>query len=251
MAARRGARNRGARPVGPSGRRARPPSAIGLSASRSRRRRTSISRRASPTRHLPFRPTGAIWRSRHRRRRRRGLWLHSFDSLVSRPIPGTEGAFGPFWSPDGLAVGFFTQNRLKRVSISGGDVATICEARFGGGATWNRDGVILFAPGIDTALFRVSAAGGTPTPVTVLDPAHGESAHPDRCSCRTAATSCSRLSDGDTAGHYVASLESPERKRLPLEGVGAWLQLAGLPLFRARPHPDGPAARPEASRADR
>ena len=59
----------------------------------------------------------------------RGLWLHSFDSLVSRPLPGTEGATAPFWSPDGLAVGFFTENHLKRASIAGGDVTTICEAR--------------------------------------------------------------------------------------------------------------------------
>ena len=58
----------------------------------------------------------------------RGLWLHSFDSLVSRPLPGTEGAAAPFWSPDGLAVGFFTENHLKRASIAGGDVTTICEA---------------------------------------------------------------------------------------------------------------------------
>ena len=129
--------------------------------------------------------------------------------------PGT--AFGPFWSPDGLAVGFFTRDRLKRVSISGGDVATLCDARYGGGATWNRDGVILFAPAIDSALLRVPATGGTPTPVTVLDSAHGEGAHfhplflPDGHHFLFAIAGC------DTAGHYVASLDSPERKRLSFE----------------------------------
>ena len=45
-------------------------------------------------RHLAFTAIGAD--------KRRGLYLHSFDSLVSRLIPGTEGAWGPFWSPDSL-----------------------------------------------------------------------------------------------------------------------------------------------------
>jgi hypothetical protein len=140
--------------------------------------------------------------------KRRLLWLHSFDSLVPRPIPGTEGAIGPFWSPDGLAVGFFAQNRLKRVSVSSGDVAIICETRGGGGATWNRDGVIVFAPAIDTALFRVAAAGGTPTPVTVLDPAHEEGAHGGPLFLPDGRHFLFVILAGDAAGTYVASLDS-------------------------------------------
>ena len=107
----------------------------------------------------------------------RRLWLRSFDSAAARPLPGTEGAGTPFWSADGLAIGFFTVDKLKRVSPSGGDVTTICEARFGGGGAWNRDGVIVFAPSIDGGLYRVSATGGTPTPVTTLDAERGESGH--------------------------------------------------------------------------
>ena len=160
-------------------------------------------------RHLVFAGMGAD--------KRRGLWLHSFDSLVSRALPGTEGAFGPFWSPDGLNVGFFTFNRLKRVSISGGDVATICDARFGAGATWNRDGVILFAPAIDTALFRVPATGGTPTPVTELDAAREEGAHVKPQFLPDGRRFVFGIVGGDTAGQYVASLDSPERKRLLLD----------------------------------
>ncbi len=160
-------------------------------------------------RHLVFSGIGAD--------KRRGLWLRSLDSLVSRALPGTEGAFGPFWSPDGLAVGFFTPDRLKRVSISGGDVATICDARYGGGATWNRDGVILFAPAIDTALFRVLATGGTPTPVTVLDPAHEEGAHFHPLFLPDGQHFLFAIAGGDNAGQYVASLDSPERKRLSFE----------------------------------
>ena len=107
----------------------------------------------------------------------RRLWLRPFDAAAARPLLGTEGAGVPFWSADGQEIAFFTPDKLKRVSRSGGDATTICEARWGGGGTWNRDGVIVFAPSIDSGLYRVSAAGGTPTPLTTLDAGRGESAH--------------------------------------------------------------------------
>ena len=145
----------------------------------------------------------------------RRLWLHSFDSLESRPLPGTEGGAGPFWSPDGQAVGFFTVEHLKRTSIAGGDVVTICNARGGGGAVWNRGGVIVFAPGVDTPLFRVAAAGGTPAPITTLDPARQESGHigplllPDGRFLFTAI-------DRENGSVFVGSLDSTERTRLSI-----------------------------------
>ncbi len=44
----------------------------------------------------------------------------------------------------------------------------ICEAGAGGGGTWNENDVIIFSPesGIRTGLWRVSASGGTATPIT-------------------------------------------------------------------------------------
>ena len=160
-------------------------------------------------RHLAFTGIGAD--------KRRGLYLHSFDSLVARLIPGTEGAVGLFWSPDSLTLGFFTADRLKRIAISGGEVTTICEARGGAGATWNRDGVIVFAPSLDGGLLRVPAAGGTPTPVTVLDQAHGESAHARPVFLPDGRHFLFTIIGGDTAGHYLASLESQDRRRVPLD----------------------------------
>ncbi len=148
--------------------------------------------------------------------KRRSLWLQAFDAAVPRQLPGTEDALGPFWSPDSLVVGFFAQNRLKRVSIPGGDVAVICEARSGGGATWNRDGIILFAPSIDSALFRVPAAGGTPVAVTVLDAAHDESAHMGPLFLPDGHHFLFGIVGGDAGGQYVASLDSTERKRLSM-----------------------------------
>ena len=45
------------------------------------------------------------------------------------------------------------------------------------GATWNQDGVIVFAPDNRVPLHRVSASGGTPEPITALDPARRENSH--------------------------------------------------------------------------
>ena len=48
------------------------------------------------------------------------LYRRSMDQLEVSPIPGTEGAEGPFFSPDGQWVGFFADGKLKKVSLSGG-----------------------------------------------------------------------------------------------------------------------------------
>jgi hypothetical protein len=132
-------------------------------------------------------------------------------------------------------------------------VAIICDARFGGGATWNRDGVIVFAPAVDGALLRVAATGGTPTPVTVLDPAHRESAHVGPLFLPDGRHFLFGIVGGDTAGHYVASLDSPERKRISLNLDLAMLGFSSpdFLFFMSDQHPDGPALRPEASRRDR
>ena len=162
-------------------------------------------------RHLAFTATGPD--------NRRRVWLHAFDSLESRPIAGTEGALGAFWSPDGRAIGFFTPDRLKRVSVSGGDVAVICDAQFGGGATWNRDDVIVFAPRIDTPLYRVSATGGTPTPLTTLDARRGDGAHMGPVFLPDGRHFLFVVIGGEASGSYVASLDSAERTRISADAV--------------------------------
>ncbi len=99
------------------------------------------------------------------------LWVRDLDSQTAQPIPGTDDAQAPFWSPDSRFIAFSDNSSLKKISVSGGPVQTISTSQALGGGTWNRDGVILFAPAtLGERIFRVSAAGGSPTPVTVLDP---------------------------------------------------------------------------------
>jgi Tol biopolymer transport system component len=97
------------------------------------------------------------------------LWVRSLDSLVATMLSGTDAARMPFWSPDSASIGFFAGGKLKRVDAQGGPVQTLADVdlSFQFGGTWNRDGVILFSPGFNRPIYRVSArGGGEPTPVT-------------------------------------------------------------------------------------
>jgi serine/threonine protein kinase/Tol biopolymer transport system component len=97
------------------------------------------------------------------------LWLRSLDNVTAAPIAGTEGASLPFWSPDSQWIGFTANGKLDKVAVTGGSVEALCDAH-GGGGTWSRDGVILFAD--RDGLYRVPDTGGTPTLLFALDPAH-------------------------------------------------------------------------------
>src|SRR5438128_5140321 len=105
------------------------------------------------------------------------LWIRPFDSINAQPLSGTEEATQPFWSPDSRFIGFFAGGKLKKIEVTGGPAQTLCNATAPRGATWNRDGVIIFAPTPVEPLYRVSAAGGEPTPLTTLDRPRGETSH--------------------------------------------------------------------------
>src|SRR6516164_5937294 len=105
------------------------------------------------------------------------LYLRSIGRFEAAPIPGTEGAESPFFSPDGQSVGFFAEGKLKTVSLSGGAPRTVCSVSAGRGASWGSDGTIILAPFLTSGLFRVSALGGTPTPLTTPDRKKGEFSH--------------------------------------------------------------------------
>jgi len=105
------------------------------------------------------------------------LWIYKVGSRRADNIGGTGGATYPFWSPDGRYLAFFADGKLKKVEVPNGQVQTICDAPSGRGGAWNQEGVILFAPMAPSGLFRVPASGGTPEPVTKLDPVRLEMSH--------------------------------------------------------------------------
>jgi len=95
------------------------------------------------------------------------LYLRAMDSLEARPLPGTEGAVNPFFSPDGQWVGFFESGKLKKVSVTGGAALTLGDiGATPSGASWGSQGMIIFAPTLVGVLQQVSDAGGTTQPLT-------------------------------------------------------------------------------------
>jgi dipeptidyl aminopeptidase/acylaminoacyl peptidase len=105
----------------------------------------------------------------------RRLAVRRLDSAEVQVIPGTEGAEGPFFSPDGQWIGFWSKWKIRKVRASGlGVPEAVCRSLDFRGATWASH-TIIFSPSQLMALFQVDDRGGTPRPLTKLLP--GESNH--------------------------------------------------------------------------
>ena len=94
------------------------------------------------------------------------LFVRPRDQMTVQPLPGTEGAVNPFFSPDGAWVGFFTTGELRKVALAGGAPVTLCAVGSRFGATWGPDDTIVFASNDAPGLMQVPAAGGEPRPLT-------------------------------------------------------------------------------------
>jgi len=106
------------------------------------------------------------------------IFVQNIANFDARPLPGTRGGNGPFFSPDGEWLGFFTSNQLKKISLRGGEPMALCSTPpVSRGASWGDDDRIIFARTMNGELMRIGAAGGTPEAVTKLDPKAGELAH--------------------------------------------------------------------------
>jgi serine/threonine-protein kinase len=150
------------------------------------------------------------------------LWLRPLDQTDARPLPGTERASQPFWVPDGRALGFFADGKLKRIDLTGGAPQILADAGSQRGGTWNGEGVIVFAPSGASGLAQVPATGGPATALTPLAPGQTSHRWPQF------------LPDGrrflffaqgrpDTQGVYLGSLDGGEPTRLlAVESVAAY-----------------------------
>jgi Tol biopolymer transport system component len=101
------------------------------------------------------------------------LWARPLRSPNASPISGTTGINNfSFWSADSRFIGFLTDRKLKRTSITGGTAETICEATGNiRGASWSQSNVIVFS--MNGELYRVPASGGVPAKLTLVVPGAG------------------------------------------------------------------------------
>jgi serine/threonine-protein kinase len=99
------------------------------------------------------------------------IYIRPLNSPDPNPLPGTEDAAHPFFSPDGEWLAFFTGNKLMKVPLRGGSPLTICSpgGDYWAGGTWGADGQIVFQNVNLGDLLRVSADGGTPERLTTLN----------------------------------------------------------------------------------
>jgi serine/threonine protein kinase len=172
-----------------------------------------------------------------------GLWLRDLGALDWQRLPDTGGASTPFWSPDSRYVGFFVDDTLRRIDTTGGPPETVASLPTAAprSGTWNRHGDIVLGSwggGSGGPMWRVSAAGGTATPVTQVDLSKGEFVH----------TWPTFLPDGkhflyfrsgppDIEGMYVGSLDvdagNQSRQRILATGVPAVFANSHLFFLRA------------------
>jgi dipeptidyl aminopeptidase/acylaminoacyl peptidase len=148
---------------------------------------------------------------------RRQLWVRTLDAPTPIPLPGTDGAMLPFWSPDSRSLAFFADRKLKRIEAEGTSAITLCNAPSPLGlrsrGVWGSGGVILFTNG---PVYRVADTGGESEPVTRLD----DSRHEVRHFVYGFLSDGRRFVFGDPYGpptYYVTSLSAPnERRRLSI-----------------------------------
>jgi serine/threonine-protein kinase len=107
------------------------------------------------------------------------LWLRRFDELHARPLPGTEGARAPVFSPDGQSIAFVTgePGDLKVIPAEGGPTQTAATDSVNPwGVDWGPDGLLYFSVG-NGRLVRVRPGGGPLEAVSAPDTTLGESEH--------------------------------------------------------------------------
>ncbi|MCU0223404.1 MAG: protein kinase [Acidobacteria bacterium] len=106
------------------------------------------------------------------------LFRRALDAGEAEPIPETEGADGPFYSPDGQWIGFFSGFELKKIPAAGGAPAFVARVPpVSAGADWGAGGAIVYARTFNGALWRVRDTGGVPEQITQLDASRAERAH--------------------------------------------------------------------------
>jgi Tol biopolymer transport system component len=144
-----------------------------------------------------------------------GLYVRSMDELDARRIPGTEESVtGPFFSPDGQSVAYWTfSGELKRVALTGG-APIVISGGLGNlfGASWATDGTIFL--GQADGIYRVPANGGTPELVIAAQEGerlYGPSLLPDGDRVLFSATTTASFDDAQIA---VQSLSTGERTGL-------------------------------------
>ena len=97
------------------------------------------------------------------------LYKRKLDENAVQAINGTEGGFAPFLSPDNRWVAYIADNKLKKVSLSGGAPQILTDAPNSVGGTWADNGLIYCTIREGGLLFSINENGGETKLVEVHD----------------------------------------------------------------------------------
>jgi hypothetical protein len=111
-------------------------------------------------------PDGAMLAFVGRTEGKAQLWVRRLDQGESRSVPGSEGAYKPFWSPDSRWIAFFTPLKLKKSEVANGATTDLCDVPpITSGGSWSVRGVILWGYANGTLpIQRLPDVGGAPVP---------------------------------------------------------------------------------------
>jgi serine/threonine protein kinase/Tol biopolymer transport system component len=160
----------------------------------------------------------------------RALWIRPVGAETAQKLAGTDKLTGgALWSPDNRYIAFISDGKLKKIDVTTAAIQVLCDAAAGPGASWGRDGVILFVQ--KNVIVRVPDGGGAVTPVTQLDASRKETLHalpamlPDGKHFLYAIVS----SVPENSGIFVSSLDDKTKTRLLPLSSGRLNNLAFAP----------------------
>ena len=170
------------------------------------------------------------------------LYVRRLDDWTIRPLPGTEGAADPFFSPDGRWIGFnsIRDRTLKKIAVDGGVPTVLCTVSFLTTGTWADNDTIYFT-GPDLAnVLKVPASGGAAVAVTTRPPP-GSIQRAFLRALPGARRALVHLIGGDHTSIGVVDLSSGEERVVLRNAAGGRWVAPGYLVFR-RPRTDEIAA---------
>ncbi len=157
------------------------------------------------------------------------LYKRALDSFEAFPLSGTNGAFHPFFSPDGQWIGFFTRRHLKKVNIDGGEPLVLCAVTHPYGGTWSIGDKIYFSNSEGRTLNYVSVSGGTSREIVLPE------SDPNRTRWPFILPDGEHilLNDNQNKG-YILTITSGDVEQLPLTGSNLQYISSGHIVYAAR-----------------
>ena len=102
------------------------------------------------------------------------IYVRTLDQVDARPVPGTEGATNPAFSPDGRQLAFFADGQVRRIPTEGGRSTVLAAAANPRGVVWSPEGSLVYSPGYVAGIWRIGELGGEPEVIVEPDNEKGE-----------------------------------------------------------------------------